>query len=380
MRRVLALTAAIMFVDALLFGALIPLIPDYVERFDLSKAAAGAIFGAFGAGAVLVALPAGYVTGRVGPKRAVVGGLIGLGVASFGFAVADSPELLAATRFLQGAASSFSWAGALAWIAAVFPRNRRGQALGTAFGVAIAGFIVGPLLGAAAHLTSSLTVFGALGVVALALAGVAATRPPEPGERTTPGALGRALSDPAYLTALWLNLLPALFFGVLDILAPLALHDAGYGALAIGAVFFAAGAVEALFHPWYGRLSDRSGRLRPIVAALAVSVGVGVTFAFASDPWLITLLVLAAGVSFGGVYSPAMALVSDRSEVFGLSQGLGFGVSNAAWSAGALIGPLLGGALADATGDAAPYLLCAALSSVTLVVIATRVRGTLETA
>jgi MFS family permease len=380
MHRVLALAAAIMFVDAVLFGALIPLIPDYAERFDLSKAAAGAIFGSFGAGAVLVAIPAGYLTGRVGPKRAAVGGLLGLGLASFGFAVAESPETLAATRFLQGVASSFSWAGALAWIAADFPRNRRGAALGTAFGVAIAGFITGPLIGAGAHLASSLAVFGALGVVALALAAVALGRPAAPPETTTPRALRRALGDPAYLTALWLNLLPALFFGVMDVLAPLALDENGFGALAIAAVFFAAGAVEALFHPWFGRLSDRLGRLRPIVASLVASVAVGILFAFAGAPWLITLLVLAAGVTFGGVYSPAMALVSDRSELFGLSQGLGFGVSNAAWSMGALLGPLLGGAIADATGDAAPYLLCAALSAATLAVIATRVRGTLETA
>ena len=40
-RRLLALVSAIIFVDALLFTALTPLVPLYAEEFDLSKAGAG---------------------------------------------------------------------------------------------------------------------------------------------------------------------------------------------------------------------------------------------------------------------------------------------------------------------------------------------------
>ena len=75
---------------------------------------------------------------------------------------------------------------------------------------------------------------------------------------------------------------------------------------------------------------------------------------------MIAGLAVAAAVSFGGFYTPGMALVSDRAEVAGLAQGLAFGVMNSAWALGALVGPTVGGALADATSDAAPYLLCSA--------------------
>jgi MFS family permease len=61
-----------------------------------------------------------------------------------------------------------------------------------------------------------------------------------------------------------------------------------------------------------------------------------------------------------------MALVADRSERAGLQQGIGFGVTNSAWAAGALIGPAVGGALAQAFGDPVPYLLCGALCALTL--------------
>ena len=59
MRRLLALVSAIIFVDALLFTALTPLVPTYAEEFDLSKTGAGLLVGAYGAGALLGGIRAG---------------------------------------------------------------------------------------------------------------------------------------------------------------------------------------------------------------------------------------------------------------------------------------------------------------------------------
>jgi predicted MFS family arabinose efflux permease len=42
---------------------------------------------------------------------------------------------------------------------------------------------------------------------------------------------------------------------------------------------------------------------------------------------------------------------------------------NSAWAIGEMTGPTLGGALAEAWGDGAPYLLGAALCAVTLVAV-----------
>jgi MFS family permease len=189
-------------------------------------------------------------------------------------------------------------------------------------------------------------------------------------ERLEPGAFRRALFDPAFVAGLWLNTLPAFLFGMLDVLAPLALDDAGFGVLAIAAVFVAAGLVETVVNPLVGRLSDRRGRLLPIRVSLAASVVVGVALALAEEPLVLAALVIAAAIAFGGFYTPGMALVADRAELAGLAQGLGFGVMNSAWALGALAGPAVGGALADRLGDAAPYLLGALLSAATLAALA----------
>ena len=87
---------------------------------------------------------------------------------------------------------------------------------------------------------------------------------------------------------------------------------------------------------------------------------------------MVAALVVAGSISSGGFYTPGMALVADRSERAGLPQGIGFGVTNTAWAAGALIGPAVGGALAQAFGDAVPYLLCGALCGLTLLAATAR--------
>ena len=79
MRRLLALVSAIIFVDAMLYTALTPLVPDYADEFDLSKTGAGFLIAAFGAGALLGGIPGGIAAARYSPKHAVVGGLVLLG-------------------------------------------------------------------------------------------------------------------------------------------------------------------------------------------------------------------------------------------------------------------------------------------------------------
>ena len=177
----------------------------------------------------------------------------------------------------------------------------------------------------------------------------------------------RALRDRVFVGGLWLNTLPALFFGAMDVLVPLRLDRAGYGALAIAAVFVVAGLVEVALNPVVGRVSDRRGRLLPVRLFLAASILVAAAFAFATEPLVVAALVVAASVTFGGFYAPAMALVADRADRAGLAQGIGFGVTSTAWAGGALVGPSVGGALAETFGDAVPYLLCGALCAVTLV-------------
>jgi MFS family permease len=366
MRRLLVLVSTIIFVDALLFTALTPLVPKYADEFDLSKAGAGLLVGAYGAGAVLGGIPGGLAAAKWGPKRAVIGGLLLLAVASFAFAFAGTALTLALARFVQGISSTATWAGALSWISIEAPRERRGEAIGTTFGVAVFGAVIGPVFGGVANLAGIELSFAIVGAVVLALAGLAALGGSSHSQAITFDGLTRALRDSRYVGGLWLNMLPAILFGVLLVLTPLALDSAGWGAFAIAGVFFGAGLVEVVLNPVLGRFSDRVGRLIPIRASLAASAVMAAALASASSAVAIAALVCVASISFGSLYTPSMSLASHRADAAGLAQGLAFGVVNTAWACGELIGPTLGGALAESAGDAAPYLVGAFLCVLTL--------------
>src|SRR5215218_9916942 len=57
MRRLLALSCAIVLVDTVFYGTLTPLVPYLSEEFGLSKSAVGIISGAFGAGVLVGSAP-----------------------------------------------------------------------------------------------------------------------------------------------------------------------------------------------------------------------------------------------------------------------------------------------------------------------------------
>ncbi len=225
------------------------------------------------------------------------------------------------------------------------------------------------MVGAAAELTSPPLAFGAVAVVTVGLAALAMTMPPSPAEPRAAGAARRALSDRRFVGGLWLTLLPAFFFGVVEILAPLSLADAGWGAVAIAATFVCSGLIEVCVSPLLGRMSDRRGRLYPVRLALYGSIGAAIALSFASRPLAIVPLVFIGALTFSGFTTPGMALVSDSAERVGLQQGLGFGLMNTAWATGAMSGPALGGALGHAFADSVPYLLCAGLCGLTLVAV-----------
>ena len=378
MRRLLLLVCAIVLADTMLYAALAPLLPQYADEYGLSKGEAGLLVGAYAAGALVGALPGGLAAARFGPRRAVLGGLVLMAVASIAFGFAGSALALGVARFAQGVGSALSWTGGLSWLVAGTPRERRGEMIGTAMGAAIFGALLGPAVGAAAEWLGPRVVFSGIAVIAVVLIALALRTSPTPADPQPARAYLGVIRQPVVLGALWLIVMPAVLFGVISVLIPLELGDAGWSAAAIAAAFIGAAALETVVAPFWGRFSDRRGRLLPLRIALAGGIVVTSALALADLPWLIVALLVATAVTFGAFWAPAMALLADGAERIGLAQGLAFGLLNASWGAGNAVGPALGGALADAAGDALPYGLMAFACAFTLVAFSRghRVLGT----
>ena len=361
MRRLLLLVAVLVFVDTMLYAALTPLLPHFAHEFALSKLRAGILVAAYPAGALIGGLPGGAAAARLGPRRAVIVGLVGMGLASLGFALAGGFWSLFSARLIQGLGSAFTWAGAFSWLLAAAPRERRGRLIGSALGAAVFGALFGPVIGAAAALVGRAAIFAALAGLSVVLVAATLRLEPTPVEHPSAAAIGRALRDYRFAAGLGLMALASLLFGILAVLGPLRLAAAGWGAAAIGGVWLAGAALETVASPLVGRLVDHSGKLLPVRVSLAFGAALTLGLAAGPTPLVYALLIVLSAAAFGVLFTPAFALIADGAENVVLPQGMAFGFMSAAWAAGAFVGPAAGGAIAGATGDWIPFVLGAGL-------------------
>jgi MFS family permease len=367
LRRLLLLASSIVFLDTVFFAAIVPLLPTYAAEFDLTKTGAGVLAAAYPAGTFIGALPGGWLTARIGVRPTVVVGLTTLIAASLAFAFANSILVLDVARFVQGLGGAASWAGAVGWLVAAGPRERRGELLGSAMAAAIVGALGGPVLGAAAVALGPEVVFSAVALAGVGLLGWALSTPAQPsGPPTRLRSVLAALGEPRIGVAMWLIVLVGLMFGTLDVLAPLRLDELGASAAVIGATFLVAAALEAGESPFIGRWSDRHGRVLPAFVGLAAAGVMVALLPWPGNTWLLVAVVLVAAPSIGILWTPSMAMLSDGAETRGVEQGYAVALTNLAWSTGQTLGSAGGARLGQSYGDELPYLILAGMCVLTL--------------
>ena len=370
MRRLLALSCAIVLVDTIFYAALTPLVPYFNEEFGLSKSAVGVLSGAYGAGVLVGSAPGAYLASRAGVKAAALVGLALLSLTSLAFGVADAAWVLVLTRFAGGFGSALSWVAAFTWLTTRVPEERRGESIGVMISAAVFGALLGPVLGSVAATVGTFPAFAAVAVVGalIALWAVIESVPEAEESRPIFGEL-RAILKPRLATGLWLIGLSPLLFSALAVLVPLELGRLGWGAAAVGGVFLVSAAFEALVHPLLGRWADRAGYWSPVRAGLLASIGILLMLPWAASPWLLGLLVVLAAGAFNAPLVPGTALFSRGTEKAGMEGAVAFGITNFAWASGYAVGAPLGGFLADLRGDALSYLFLTAVCLGTLLTL-----------
>jgi MFS family permease len=369
-RRLVLVVGAIVFADTMFYAAIAPLLPTLAHQLHLSKLSAGVMTASYPLGTLLGSIPGGVLAARAGPKTTVCAGLALLGGSTLAFGFLHNALLLDLARLVEGIGGACSWAGGLAWIVAEAPADRRGALIGAALGAAIAGSLFGPLIGTIATAAGRGATFSGVVVLSIGLM-LAARSLPSSHVSSRQGVrhLLESLRSRGVVAGMWLVGLPAIASGMINVLGPLRLHRFGASAIGIGATFLIAAGIEAALSPLIGRVSDRRGRLLPLRFGLAGASGLLLCFTLPQTAVLLSALIVALACALGGFWAPAMAMLADAAELWGLDQGLAAALMNLAWAGGQILGSGIGGAVAKATGDAVPMTITAGLCAATLLVL-----------
>ena len=365
----------VVFLDALLLFAIVPLLPQYARDLDLSKTQAGLAVGAY-SGAVLVGSPiVGHWSARIGARRLTIFGVALLSVATFALAEVSSFAGLFGVRVGQGLSSAVSWTAGMAWLSEASPAGERGKVLGLAMSFASVGTLVGPvvggILGSAYGVKIPFVILGAAAAL-LTVACLAAPPAPHAAEAVPVRALAGTLGQSRMvLVALVVMTLVATVSGTLDTLVPLRMGQAGYSALAITVVLTAAGVLATACNYGVGRLFDRIGGVRIAVVAMLATAAL-VALPVVLTPAVVVIAVfLASTPPIAGQYAVAFPLCAAGADDAGVAHSSVFGILNLAWGLGFLIGPAAGAAIAEASSDRVTYAILVAL----MLVVAGNVRS-----
>lgn len=149
-------------------GMLVPILPLYALSFDISYSLVGVVLASQGIGNLIGDVPAGVLLGRLGEKRAMLVGVLLLGLATAAKGFAQSVPELIIYGFIAGGGNALWNISRHAYITSATQIYQRGRANATFGGIGRIGTFAGPFVGGLVAAAFGLRVpFMIFGVVTL---------------------------------------------------------------------------------------------------------------------------------------------------------------------------------------------------------------------
>ena len=368
-----------MFFTYIGIGMVWSILTVYATSLGASAATAGATISAFGASRLLVSVPAGLISERIGRVRVMMVGLLLVAASSFVSLAVHSMSTLILCLVLQGVGSACYGTSALSAVTDRGTPQTRVRDMAAYQTATQIGLSLGPGLGGfAAALWGYGAPFVCQGLMAL-IALIAVVRIPS--ERK-PRSIGEALPRAGSMFALIAGvagLSYALFFGRVAsswILMPLIAHNImGLGIGTVGALLTASSIANLTILRFISTLVRRFGRAATMVGSTAIVIAALAVLAFAHSEtmlWVFTILIGAGmGVSTALVTSYA-ADAAPQGRV-----GAVMGSMRMTTDLGAITGPILAGFCVDQAwlGVSGGIGLCGAMIVITAAIFFATAKG-----
>lgn len=345
-----------------------PVLPLLAAHLGADAAGVGLVASVSAFTGVLLSLPAGILSDRLGRRRLLLLASLVFASAPFLYLMVDSLTGLILVRLYHGLATAVFVTVAMALVADLYPAQR-GEKLGWFSTATLLGRFLAPLAGGTllslwaaspeAGFRAVYLVCGLAGVTVLLLATPLPRPAPTEALARQPlqlrAALGELLADRRLLATCLAEAGVLFAYGVFEVFLPL--HGIGHGLTAwqVGACLSSQVITLALTKPVLGRFSDRHGRPPQIGAGCLLGAAGIAAFPWLNAFWPLLGLSVVFGLSLSVVTSASGAYVADLSRQGG--RGSAMGLLGAIMDLGHTSGPLLGGLAGAGLGLGAPFWL-----------------------
>lgn len=343
---------ALAFLASMGYGVILPGLALYASSLGSSYSLIGLIVSVYAAAQLVAQVPVGRLSDRIGRKKLVVTGFVGIAVAALLYNFGREPIHIFAFQALAGLANGCLWPPILAQLTEQTRATERGKVMGIFNTVFFMGVGLGPLVGG--YVSSSFgnmvtfNLWASIAVVGLLTAILAFKETPglAKSAKAQAGAspkLSKLVKDgtlTSFVAACAVRsrggLCTSFNNAILPLYASFLFLD--IPRTMIGGLMFAHGVTLALFNFPGGMLSDRFGRKwPPICGSLVATIGV-LWYSFPNGYWALVVAVALAGAGSAATSPGLAALVGDiaspsrRGEAFGFFQtsfhlGMVFGAS-----------------------------------------------------